>query len=64
MIEGYNIREWFDEIRDFGAILGIRVRENTSTRSRGSSIRRKAVLAQKSNLEEWKQKVGYRKCIT
>ena len=56
---GYDTRECFDEIDEFGAIPGIKVRKNSSTLSRGSPVRRKAVIAQKRDNEKWKREVQY-----
>ena len=56
---GYDTRECFDEIDEFGAIPGIKVRKNSSTLSRGSPARRKAVIAQKRDNEKWKREVHY-----
>lgn len=55
--KGYDTRECFNEITGFGSIPGIKVRENASTKSRGSPSRRKAVLAQKKDMDKWKEKV-------
>ena len=56
---GYDSKECFNEITKRGAIPGIPVRKNSSTRSRGSPSRRKAVLEQKRNMKKWKEKVQY-----
>ena len=54
---GYDSKECFNEITKRGALPGIPVRKNSSTRSRGSPSRRKAVLEQKKDIEKWKEKV-------
>ena len=54
---GYDSKECFNEITKRGAVPGIPVRKNSSTRSRGSPSRRKAVLEQKKDIEKWKEKV-------
>ena len=56
---GYDSKECFNEITKHGAIPGIPVRKNSSTRSRGSPSRRKAVLEQKRDINGWKEKVQY-----
>lgn len=56
---GYDSKECFNEITKGGAIPGIPVRKNSSTRSRGSPSRRKAVLEQKRDIDRWKEKVQY-----
>jgi transposase len=56
---GYDSRECFHEITTFGALPGIPVRRNASTKSRGCSSRRKAVIAQQNDYEKWKQQVQY-----
>jgi len=62
--KGYDTRECFNEIKNFGATPGIRVRKNASTKSKGSPSRRKAVITQEKDLEKWKEKVGYRmRCV-
>jgi hypothetical protein len=54
---GYDSKECFNEISRYGAIPGIKTRKNSVTRSRGCPARRKAVLAQKRNMEKWKKKL-------
>ena len=56
---GYDSRECFHEITNFGAHPGIPVRRNATTKSHGCSSRRKAVLAQQRDYEQWKQQVQY-----
>lgn len=56
---GYDTRECFDEIDEFGAIPVIKVRKNSSSLSRGSPVRRKAVIAQKRDNEKWRREVHY-----
>lgn len=61
---GYDSKECFNEITKQGAIPGIPVRKNASTFSRGSPSRRKAVLEQRKDIKEWKEKVRYTmRCI-
>jgi len=55
--KGYDTRECFNETTSFGSIPGIKVRKNASTKARGSPSRRKAVLAQKKDMDKWKEKV-------
>ncbi len=54
---GYDSKECFNEITSYGAIPGIKVRKNATTRSRGSPTRRKSVIEQKKNMDKWKKKV-------
>lgn len=54
---GYDSKECFNEITSYGSIPGIKTRKNSVTRSRGCPSRRKAVLAQKRDIEKWKKKV-------
>ncbi|MGC9384989.1 MAG: IS5 family transposase [Kosmotogaceae bacterium] len=56
---GYDTRECFHEITSFGALPGIPVRRNATTKSRGCPSRRKAVLAQQRDYEQWKQQMQY-----
>jgi transposase len=61
---GYDSKECFNEITKKKAIPGIPVRNNSSTRSRGSPSRRKAVREQQKNMERWKENVRYTmRCI-
>lgn len=61
---GYDSRECFNEIAKLGALPGIPVRKNSITRSKGSPIRRKAVIEQHANLDKWKEKVQFTmRCI-
>jgi transposase len=61
---GYDSKECFNEITKYGALPGIPVRKNATTRSRGSPSRRKAVLEQQRDIERWKEKVRYTmRCI-
>jgi len=55
--KGYDTRECFNETTRFGSIPGIKVRKNASTKARGSPSRRKAALAQKKDMDKWKEKV-------
>ena len=54
---GYDTRECFNEIIDYGSIPGIKVRKNASTKSKGSPSRRKAVLTQQKDFDKWKEKM-------
>jgi len=54
---GYDSKECFNEIAKRGAIPGIPVRKNSSTLSRGSPSRRKAVIEQKRDFDKWKEKI-------
>jgi len=56
---GYDTRECFHEITQRGALPGIPVRRNAITKAYGCPSRRKAVLAQKEDYEQWKQRVQY-----
>lgn len=61
---GYDSKECFNEITKKGAIPGIPVRKNATTRSRGSISRKKAVIEQKKDINRWKEKVRYTmRCI-
>jgi transposase len=57
--KGYDTHECFNETTNFGSIPGIKVRENASTKARGCPSRRKAVLAQRSDHERWKNRIQY-----
>ncbi len=57
--KGYDSRECFNEITRFGATPGIPVRRNATTKARGCASRRKAVLAQQKDYEQWKQQMQY-----
>jgi len=54
---GYDSKECFNEITSYGAVPGIKTRKNSVTRSKGCPSRRKAVLAQKRDMDKWKKKV-------
>ena len=56
---GYDTRECFHEITRMGALPGIPVRRNATTKSRGCYSRKKTVLAQQKDYEQWKQQVQY-----
>ena len=61
---GYDSKECFNEIAKHGAVPGIRVRKKSITRSRGSPIRRKSVLAQHRDYDKWKTQVQFTmRCI-
>ena len=55
--KGYDSRECFNEITAFGSIPGIKVRNNSTTKAKGSPSRRKAVLAQKKDMDAWKENI-------
>jgi transposase len=57
--KGYDARECFHEITQFGAHPGIPVRKHATTKSHGCASRRKAVLAQQKDYEQWKQHTKY-----
>ena len=54
---GYDSKECFNEITRYGAIPGIKTRKNSVKKSRGSIARKKAVIEQMKNMEQWKKKV-------
>jgi hypothetical protein len=54
---GYDTRECFNEITDYGSIPGIKVRKNASTKSKGSQSRRKIVLDLRKKFDKWKENV-------
>jgi hypothetical protein len=54
---GYDSKECFNGITSYGSIPGIKTRKNSVTKSRGCPSRRKAVLAQKRDIDKWKKKV-------
>ena len=56
---GYDTRECFHDITRFGAFPGIPVRKNATTKAHGCASRRKAVLAQQKDYEQWKQQTQY-----
>lgn len=61
---GYDSKECFNDITEHGAIPGIPVRKGSSTLSRGSPSRRKAVIEQKKDINKWKEKVHYNmRCV-
>lgn len=61
---GYDSKECFNEATKQGAIPGIPVRKNSTTRSKGSPSRRKAVIEQRKDIDKWKEKVRYTmRCI-
>jgi len=62
--KGYDSRECFNEIAKQQAIPGIPVRKNATRHAKGSYIRKKAVIAQRDNYEEWKRNVQFpMRCI-
>ncbi|RKY01381.1 MAG: IS5 family transposase [Spirochaetes bacterium] len=56
---GYDTRECFNEIEKHGSLAGIKIRKNACARARGSPARREAVLAQKKDYNEWKERFHY-----
>jgi transposase len=62
--KGYDSRECFNAINKQGAIPGIPVRKNATTRSKGSPTRRRSVIAQRNDYEQWKKHVHFTmRCI-
>jgi len=62
--KGYDSRECFNEIAKQQAIPGIPVRKNATPHAKGSYPRKKAVIAQRENYEEWKTHVQFQmRCI-
>jgi len=62
--KGYDSKECFNEIKKHGAVPGIPVRKNATTLARGSPTRRKSVIAQQRNYEQWKKDVHFTmRCI-
>ncbi|MBE3094104.1 MAG: transposase, partial [Actinobacteria bacterium] len=55
--KGYDTRECFNEITNHGSVPAIKVRKNASRKARGFPSRRKAVIAQQQDNEDWKTKV-------
>jgi len=55
----YDSRGCFNEIAKHKAVPGIPVRKNASRLSLGSPTRRKAVIEQQNNYQNWKEKVNY-----
>lgn len=56
---GYDTRECFNEIEEFGAIPGIKVRKSAVPRPKFSPARKRAVLQQRKDYDAWKRKVRY-----
>jgi len=56
---GYDTRECFHEITQFGALPGIPVRRNAVTKGYGCPSRRQAVVAQHQNYALWKHQMQY-----
>ena len=56
---GYDTRVNFAYLDERGIEAGIRVRRNSSRRSRGCPARRRAVLEQLGDMKAWKMRVGY-----
>jgi hypothetical protein len=62
--KGYDSRDCFNEIAKQQAIPGIPVRKNATFHAKGSYPRKKAVIAQRENYEEWKTHVQFpMRCI-
>jgi transposase len=55
--KGYDTRECFNEVTSHGSIPGIKVRKNASRKARGCPSRRRAVIAQQENMDDWMQKM-------
>jgi transposase len=61
---GYDTRDCFNAITHAGAIPGIPVRRNATTRNCWCTSRKKAVRAQQQNYSEWTEQVHYRmRCV-
>jgi len=56
---GYDTKECFHEITNFGALPGIPVRKNATAHCRGCYSRKLAVLAQQKDYEKWKRQIQY-----
>lgn len=52
---GYDTRECFRAITRYGALPGIKVRKNSTTKTRSCPSRRRAVVAQQQNMNQWRQ---------
>jgi len=62
--KGYDSKECFNVIKKQGAVPGIPVRKNATTRSRGSPTRRKSVIAQRNDYDGWKKHIHFTmRCI-
>lgn len=62
--KGYDSRECFNAIKKQGGIPGIPVRMNATTHSRGSPSRRRAVISQRKDYDDWKKQVHFTmRCI-
>ena len=62
---GYDTRECFHEVTRFGAQPGIPVRRNAVTKGYGCPSRRRAVIAQHQNYDQWKYQMQYSmRCVT
>ena len=57
--KGYDSKECFNAIKKKDALPGIPVRKNAITLSKGSPTRRKSVISQKRNYEQWKNDVQF-----
>lgn len=62
--KGYDSKACFNTIKKMGSVPGIPVRKNAVTLSKGSPARRKSVIAQQNNYEQWKRDVHFTmRCI-
>ncbi len=52
---GYDTKDCFNAITKFGALPGIKVRKNSTTKAYGCPSRRQAVIAQQKDMDKWKQ---------
>jgi hypothetical protein len=52
---GYDTKECFHAITQYGAAPGIKVRKNSTTKSRGCPSRRRAVIAQQQDMNKWRK---------
>lgn len=51
---GYDTKECFNAITRHGALPGIKVRKNATTKAYGCPSRRRAVIAQQNDMDKWK----------
>jgi Transposase DDE domain len=52
---GYDTKECFHAITRYGALPGIKLRKNSTTKAYGCPSRRRAVIAQQQDMDKWKQ---------
>ena len=52
---GYDTKECFHAITQHGALPGIKVRKNSTTKSHGCPSRRRAVIAQQQDMNKWRE---------